>query len=328
MLDFQSVASEIVRDDPGLVPCQPAIEKELLHFEILRAMHDAGHLRHLMFKGGTCLRLCYGALRFSEDLDFSGGTAFDHRLLADIEGVLRDRIAVRYGLEVAVSPPKLADGKTRTANRWIARVVTRPAGSSHVVGVQRIKIEIDNNEPPSDLARLPIRQRYALLEDYFTPFPIRAAPLSDICSDKMIAFPMSVLTRDNPRHRDVWDMEWMTRRLDDAETLPARASAKAASRGLTGRFKEALTTTINRSGNIIESDGFRNTLQRFVPKPLADRTIGDAEYRQYLASTISGLCRSVLGSIQDDCPHGLGPPVRSKPTIRPKRRRSNDPPDV
>ena len=159
MLDFLSVASEIIRDDPGLVPCQPAIEKELLHFEMLSAMHGAGHLRHLMFKGETCLRLCHGALRFSEDLDFSGGDAFDHRLLADIEGVLRDRIAGRYGLEVTVSPPKLADGKTRTTNRWIARVVTRPAATSRAVGVQRIKIEIDDNEPPSDIARLPIRSR-------------------------------------------------------------------------------------------------------------------------------------------------------------------------
>ena len=312
MLDFLSVASEIIRDDPGLVPCQPAIEKELLHFEILSAMHGAGHLRHLMFKGGTCLRLCHGALRFSEDLDFSGGDAFDHRLLADIEGVLRDRIAGRYGLEVTVSPPKLADGETRTTNRWIARVVTRPAATSRAVGVQRIKIGIDDNEPPSDIARLPIRQRYALLEDYFTTFPIRAAPLGDICSDKMIAYPMSVLTRDNPRHRDVWDMEWMTRRLDDAETLSTRASAKAASRGLTAQFETALTATIDRSGDIIESEGFRTTLQRFVPKPLADRTIGDPAYRQHLASTVNRLCRSVLGSIHANRTQGHGlPPVQS-----------------
>ena len=34
MLDFLSVASEIVRNDPGLAPCRPVIEKELLHFEI------------------------------------------------------------------------------------------------------------------------------------------------------------------------------------------------------------------------------------------------------------------------------------------------------
>ena len=56
MLDFLSVASEIIRDDPGLVPCQPAIEKELLHFEILSAMHGAGHLRHLMFIGDPAYR--------------------------------------------------------------------------------------------------------------------------------------------------------------------------------------------------------------------------------------------------------------------------------
>lgn len=123
MRDFLAVASQIVGDQPGLVSCVPAIEKELLHVEILRAMHEAGHLRRLAFKGGTRLRLCHGGLRFSEDLDFSGGAKLDHAFLQDLEGVLRTRIGNRYGLEVTVGPPKLADGKTRSANRWVARSV-------------------------------------------------------------------------------------------------------------------------------------------------------------------------------------------------------------
>ena len=72
MRDFQETAAQIVRDRPDLAPCLPAIEKELLHLEVLRAMHDEGLLRGMTFKGGTCLRLCHGAERLSEDLDFSG----------------------------------------------------------------------------------------------------------------------------------------------------------------------------------------------------------------------------------------------------------------
>ena len=76
MIDLPGIAADMARANPELRPCLPAIEKELLHFEILAAMQRAGHLQGLVFKGGTCLRLCHGALRFSEDLDFSGGKSF------------------------------------------------------------------------------------------------------------------------------------------------------------------------------------------------------------------------------------------------------------
>ena len=45
--------------------------KEILHYDILAAMRRAGFLDRLAFHGGTALRLCCGAERLSEDLDFS-----------------------------------------------------------------------------------------------------------------------------------------------------------------------------------------------------------------------------------------------------------------
>ena len=297
MLDFLAVASEIVRNDPALASCRPVIEKELLHYEILGAMNDAGLLRHLTFKGGTCLRLCHGGMRFSEDLDFSGGEAFDDLLLGDIEGVLRNRIGCGYGLDVTVKPPRaIRDGENREVNRWIARVVTRPEGP---VGVQRIKIEIDRQvHAPEDVENPALRHRYEPLQDYFAPFPVQAASLQDICADKIIAFPMSVATRENPRYRDVWDIEWITRRLDDVEPVAARASRKAVARGMEGACAAALATTIEQGREIIASRGFLETLQRFLPHPLAERTIADAGYRGHLADTLEGLCASTLQSLR------------------------------
>lgn len=298
MRDFLAIADRIVRDEPGLAACLPVIEKELLHVEMLRAMHQAGHLRHLAFKGGTCLRLCHGGLRFSEDLDFSGGSAFDPALLGDIENVLRARVEQRYGLEVTVASPAYVDGRTRSVSRWVARIVTRPAGRDSRLGVQRIKLEIDNREAPPDVAPLPVRQRHALLTDDFATFPIRAASMADICTDKMVAYAISVLTRDNPRHRDVWDIAWITERLGaDAANLAARAADKVAARGLGARMPDALRLTAERSDALIESEGFRATLQRFVPRDVAVRTVGDPHYRQRLAETIRGICESVLAAL-------------------------------
>ena len=49
--------------------------KEAIHLHLLSAMSDAGILRHVVFQGGTALRLCYGGDRYSEDLDFVCGKA-------------------------------------------------------------------------------------------------------------------------------------------------------------------------------------------------------------------------------------------------------------
>ena len=323
MLDFLSVASEIVRGDPGLAPCRPVIEKELLHFEILGAMHDAGLLRHLTFKGGTCMRLCYGGVRFSEDLDFSGGDAFDGMLLEGIEDVLRHRIGRDYGLEVTVKQPRPArkirvtgeehetgeasKASERGIDRWIARIVTRPAERAGQVGVQRIKIEVDRRvHTPEEIVYPALRPRYALLQDYFTPFPVRAASLDDICTDKLIAFPMSVLTRDNPRHRDIWDIEWIAGRNGDTEGLARRAARKSVARGLGGAYAQALARTIAESRGIIASRRFVETLRRFIPRPLATRTVGDAGYREYLATTVESLFGATLEALRRTHPRSEG----------------------
>lgn len=44
-------------------------EKEYLQYIFLHAISKYPH--HFIFKGGTCLRICYGLNRASEDLDFS-----------------------------------------------------------------------------------------------------------------------------------------------------------------------------------------------------------------------------------------------------------------
>lgn len=54
----------------------PFIEKELLHIDLLNSFVPQMQNTSLVFQGGTALRLCYGAPRYSEDLDFSVGSDF------------------------------------------------------------------------------------------------------------------------------------------------------------------------------------------------------------------------------------------------------------
>lgn len=286
MLDFQGVAADIVARDPGLLRCLPAVEKELLHFEILAAMHGAGHLRHLMFKGGTCLRLCHGALRFSEDLDFSGGKAFDAALLDDIGDVLRDGIGRRYGLDVTVSSP---DNTSRKVKRWSARVVTRPSPTTATIGVQRIKIEIDDREHATQATLRPIFQHYDHLTGHYASPLIRSAPLNDIFADKLVAFPMSVVERQNPRYRDVWDMLWMAHRTRDVDPIIRDAESKAGCWGLGDEYASACAATVDRIDDIVASEAFDGTFRRFLPVETFDRTVGNADYRSYMAAEMKTL---------------------------------------
>ena len=165
MRDFAAVAAEIIRNDPELAACAPAVEKELLHHELLGAMSEAGFLHRLVFKGGTCLRLCHGGLRMSENLDFSGGASFDDAMMEGLEYLLVDRFAKRYGLEVSVKPPRAGqEGSELGVLRWVARIVTRPAGqASRLEGVQRIKIEIDRRDHhPQGTMTLPLQRKRSI----------------------------------------------------------------------------------------------------------------------------------------------------------------------
>ena len=57
--------------------CFPWSRRNLLHYRILDAIDARGFLLLAGVPGRTSLRLCHGSPRYSEDLDFTGGTSFD-----------------------------------------------------------------------------------------------------------------------------------------------------------------------------------------------------------------------------------------------------------
>ena len=85
---------------------RPVIEKELLHYDLLFVLDKHGLLDKLTFQGGTSLRLCYGAPRLSEDLDFVGGNEFTTADLIDMKSCIERYVGERYGLEITVKEPR------------------------------------------------------------------------------------------------------------------------------------------------------------------------------------------------------------------------------
>ncbi|MFR4801957.1 MAG: nucleotidyl transferase AbiEii/AbiGii toxin family protein [Eggerthellaceae bacterium] len=108
LIDLEELAGNIASKVNG-ARLTPVIEKEIVHYEIIRSLGRNDLLRDITFQGGTSLRLCYGSLRYSEDLDFVAGDKFDSLPLDDFSKTLRSDLLKSYDTEVSVREPKVVN---------------------------------------------------------------------------------------------------------------------------------------------------------------------------------------------------------------------------
>lgn len=196
---FDTLVESALSVNQSLQALRPVVEKEILHHDILREMSDSGLLTNLTFIGGTCLRSCYGSLRLSEDLDFTGGTGFKRNDLADLCGILETGLFSKYGLAVKVSEPVRETGNVDT---WKIQVITRPERPS--MPTQRINIDICavssfDRHPAVLINHYPINSGTSGLILY-------AESLQEIMADKMLAL---ALRPNRVKNRDLWDILWL-----------------------------------------------------------------------------------------------------------------------
>lgn len=92
----------------------PVVEKELSHYDILQALDASGWLDRLTFQGGTCLRLCYGSVRYSEDLDFNVQEELSGVDLAGFADVLVKALETKYEVGVRIKKTSSA----QSVRRW------------------------------------------------------------------------------------------------------------------------------------------------------------------------------------------------------------------
>lgn len=294
---FAAVRDTVLARKPELAPCRATLEKEILHVEILRALGNAGLLRGMTFKGGTCLRMCRGGRRLSEDLDFFGGGDFRPRWFDDAENVVRDHLLLHYGMESSMRRREAASN--RTVERATVQAVTRPSPnrSTSNIGIQRIKIEVSPIDPPvgSQILQAEFPHRDATLAD--AAVRVRCVPLASTLADKLVALPASIADRRNPRYRDVWDLfDFGLPPGAEAERVLAQARRQGRQQLGCPRFGETLADASARLPEIVESDGFRTTMQRFLPSTLADQTIDDADCREAMANVVGDMLRRLRES--------------------------------
>jgi len=191
----------------GRARMRPAIAKELLHYDILFSLDKEGLLDRLTFQGGTSLRLCYGAPRYSEDLDFVGGREFATTDLIKIKNCLEKYIGERYGLEILVKEPKemasIPKYQDIKVDRWQISLTTSPEKKD--IPKQKIKIEVVN-VPAYSRVPQSLQLNYDFLPDGYSDTLIITETLDEIMADKLISL---VSCQRYVRHRDIWDLRWL-----------------------------------------------------------------------------------------------------------------------
>ena len=263
----------------------PIVRKELLHYEILFALDRANLLQGLVFQGGTALRLCYDAPRFSEDLDFAGGPDFDAGRLKGAKAALERRVQRRFDVEAVVKEPRVRPVSPGvTVYRWW--MVVKVAGDRPDVPRLRVRLEVANVLAHSREVRA-LNVHYSGLPDGYGDLLIAAESLDEVMADKLVSL---AATGSRVRHRDIWDLRWL--KMRGAAVRVDWVARKLRDYGVEN-YREGLDSMRERLPEIVQGEEFRKTMANYLSLEVQERTMGRKEFPPFLAAEVRDLLRQV-----------------------------------
>ena len=266
---------------------EATVEKELLHYDIMAALSQAGLLSNLVFQGGTCLRMAYGSQRLSEDLDFVGGADFTPEAYDDLATVLIDYFKPRYGLDVRIKTPKNRAFRTSSVDvgRWMIIIETQPLAKD--LPNQKIKIEVANIPSYSSKTRA-LKLNYPSLQAGLSTVLVNCEAEEEIFADKIVALGL----RNHIKARDLWDIvmlhqqgqtissEWVQEKFNDYK------SNKTPAICLEQRLQEL--------PDYWSSGNFENEIRRFLPPGKIQETLDKDNFMPYFIDTINTLLNKTI----------------------------------
>ncbi|MEX0589802.1 MAG: nucleotidyl transferase AbiEii/AbiGii toxin family protein [Xanthobacteraceae bacterium] len=214
---LKSVVSDFMvrRGIPGEM--EQNLVKEAIHLHLLSALSDAGILRHVVFQGGTSLRLCYGGERYSEDLDFVCGKSGSYLDKIEFDKLIRDALeATKYSLQrdfdigsdqithKQPAHPMAIKGAAVAVAAW---QIVVPISETPRSSKSRIKIEFAN-VPSYDNAPRVARVTPGLVQIQDVILAVEST--NEILADKAVA----LTAREALKYRDIWDAWYLTNRLN------------------------------------------------------------------------------------------------------------------
>ncbi len=273
----------------------PVIKKELLHYDLLFILEQARLLDKLTFQGGTSLRLCYGGVRFSEDLDFVGGKDFTASNFEDLKARIETYINERYGLPVYVKPISDKNNDKHDdavrVKHWNITVTTDPGKRD--LPTQKMKIQICNT-PAYTRKPLTLNINYDFLPDGYGDILIMTESLDEIMADKLVAL---VDTTKYIRYRDIWDLRWMKQH---GATINRKFIINKISDYHidSNNYIKNLNNLIQSIDEIINGEDFHNEMLRFLPMEVLERTLLKKGFKEFLTDHTKELLEEVKTSFE------------------------------
>lgn len=292
--DLADLVLRIQENDPTLKGLGLILEKEILHYDILYALQQSKFLEGLTFCGGTALRLCHGAPRLSEDLDFEGGEDFAAGQMGGIETCLKDFLGNRYGLHVKVRPPKdRSEAFDVPVNTWRISVITNP--QKRDLPWQHIHLDIATI-PSNSNEKLPLKLNYTCLPVVDGDIEICVKTKVSIIADKIVAF-SSTLERGYPRWRDLWDLWWLTEKGVKSDVgLIKKRSQDCNQNNLNERINQAL----EKIPELLLHNDFIAQMSRFLPPEIVLTKIKDETWRNNFSEHLCCLFSDIQCQLTSD----------------------------
>jgi predicted nucleotidyltransferase component of viral defense system len=269
--------------------------KEAIHLHLLSALSEAGVLRHVVFQGGTALRLCYGGERYSEGLDFVCGKArsyidkieFD-KLVESVLEATRKSLNREFDIkpdEIALKQPQAPMAIRGDSAAVVAWQISVPVAATRHVPRSRTKIEFANvpsyDHGPNVAMAVP---GLVQMEDVI----LQTESANEILADKAVA----LTARQALKYRDVWDVWYLINKLN-AQAQRNMVAKKFADYGTS----DVDTKAKQRREELTRSStakGFLDEMKRFLPAKRVSEMSETGLHQSIMAASANLIGSAVL----------------------------------
>jgi predicted nucleotidyltransferase component of viral defense system len=269
--------------------------KEAIHLHLLSALSEAGVLRHVVFQGGTALRLCYGGERYSEDLDFVCGKAGSYidniefeKLVASALETTKKTLHREFDInpdEILLKQPPFPMIIKSDSVKVAAWQISVPIASLRHLPKSRTKIEFANvpsyEGGPNMAKAVP-----GLVQMEDVVLTVESA--NEILADKAVA----LTAREALKYRDVWDVWYLTNKLN-AQIERGMVASKFADYGTSNVDTKAKQRQEELTKASTEK-AFLNEMTRFLPTKRVSEISNAGLHKSILAASANLIARAVL----------------------------------
>lgn len=218
------------------------VVREYCQHLFLSYFYQKKDAEHILFKGGTALRVLYNSPRFSEDLDFSGFNIQKKELENIILATILD--IEKTGIDIELGETKFTSGG------YLGILSFRVLDFKDMI---RIEISLRGKQKIKGELNL-------INSDYIPPFSVISLPQEQLVEEKIKA----LLERAKPR--DFFDIYFLLRAdlsIEKSKLELFRVLNKLES--IKTDFRRELRTLLPRSHHMILKD-FKNILKREIRK--------------------------------------------------------------